>query len=137
MPYMMMPDDYKVVADAIYSALSHPKSFTAPVLPQGEPATIAGIWDVQVDYLRGRGVQRFLLQQSGDKVRGAHQGEIYSGNIAGTVHADQVILRSALPVGGNEIPYNFTGTVQGNSMSGTVALGEYGHAQWSATKNTA
>ena len=137
MPYMMMPDDYKVVADAIYSTLSHPKSFTAPVLPQGEPATIAGIWDVQVDYLRGRGVQRFLLQQSGDKVRGAHQGEIYSGNIAGTVHADQVILRSALPVGGNEIPYNFTGTVQGNSMSGTVALGEYGHAQWSATKNTA
>jgi hypothetical protein len=137
MPYMMMPDDYKVVADAIYSALSHPKSFTLPAIPQGEPASIGGIWDVQVDYLRGRGIQRFLLEQSEGKVRGAHQGEIYSGNLVGTVHADQIVLRSAFPVGWNEIHYTFIGTVQGDSMHGTVAMGEYGEATWSATRNTA
>ena len=137
MPYMMMPDDYKVVAEAIYSALSHPKSFTSPAIPQGEPASIGGIWDVQVDYLRGRGTQRFLLEQAESKVRGAHQGEIYSGNITGTVHADQIMLRSAFPVGWNEIHYTFIGTVQGDSMHGTVTMGEYGEATWSATRNTA
>jgi hypothetical protein len=31
---------------------------------------------------------------------------------------------------------SFAGPVAGNSMSGTVELGEYGHAQWSATKET-
>jgi hypothetical protein len=137
MPYMMMPDDYKVVAEAIYSTLRQPKSFAAPAVPQGEPANIGGIWDVKVDYLRGRGIQRFLLEQSEGKVRGAHQGEIYSGNIAGVVHANQIVLRSALPVGGNEIHYTFTGTVQGDSMQGAVALGEYGEARWSATRNIA
>jgi len=137
MPYMMMPDDYKVVAEKLCDTLSHPKVFTAPAIPQGEPAGIGGIWDVQVDYLRGRGNQRFLLEQSAEKIRGAHQGEIYSGNITGTVHADQVVLRSAFPVGGNEIRYTFSGVVQGDSMHGKVALGEYGEATWSATRNTA
>lgn len=136
MPYMMMPDDYKLVADKLYDALSHPKTFTAPVIPEGEPASIGGIWDVQVDYLKGRGKQRFLLEQSTNKVQGAHEGEIYSSNIAGTVHADQVVLRSAFPVGGNEIRYAFTGTVQGDSMHGTVGLGEYGEATWTATRST-
>jgi uncharacterized pyridoxal phosphate-dependent enzyme len=137
MPYMMMPEDHKVVAEAIYATLSHPRSFAAPVLPEGEPVKIGGIWDVKVDYLRGQVIQRFLLEQSEGMVKGAHQGEIYSGNIAGSVHADHVVLRSSLPVGGNEINYTFTGSVQGDSMNGTVTLGEYGHATWSATRNTA
>jgi len=47
-----------------------------------------------------------------------------------------VSFRSVMPVGGNEIEYLFAGSVAGNSMSGTVELGEYGHAQWSATKET-
>jgi hypothetical protein len=41
-----------------------------------------------------------------------------------------------MPVGGNEIEYSFSGAVTGDSMSGTVALGEYGNAQWSATRET-
>lgn len=35
-----------------------------------------------------------------------------------------------------EIEYAFTGAVTGSSMSGTVDLGEYGQAQWSAAKAT-
>ena len=137
MPYMMMPEDYKVVADAIYAALSHPPAFSDPVIPQGAPANVAGIWNVEVKYLRGVGTQRFLLQQEENAVKGAHQGEIYSGNLAGIVHANEISFHSALPVGGNEIHYSFSGTVNGNSMSGKVTLGEYGHAEWSATKETA
>lgn len=54
----------------------------------------------------------------------------------GKVHAQQVSFRSVMPVGGNGIEYSFAGSVAGNSMSGTVELGEYGHAQWSATRET-
>jgi hypothetical protein len=60
-----------------------------------------------------------------------HQGEIYNGNLTGKGRAEQVSFRSVMPVGGNEIEYSFTGTATGNSMSGTVGLGEYGDAQWS------
>jgi hypothetical protein len=76
------------------------------------------------------------LEQQEGAVTGVHQGEIYSGNLSGKVHAQQVSFRSVMAVGGNEIEYAFTGTVTGNSMSGTVDLGEYGHAQWSAARAT-
>jgi uncharacterized pyridoxal phosphate-dependent enzyme len=136
MPYMMMPGDDKIVADAIFAALSHPPKFSDPEIPQGTPANIAGIWKVQMKYLCGEGWQRFLLEQQETGVTGVHQGEIYNGNLTGKVHAQQVRFRSVMPVGGNEIQYSFSGMVNGDSMSGTVALGEYGHAEWSATRET-
>jgi hypothetical protein len=77
-----------------------------------------------------------LLEQQESAISGVHQGEIYSGNLIGKVHAQQVSFRSVMPVGGNAIEYAFSGTASGNSMSGTVALGEYGKAEWSATRET-
>jgi uncharacterized pyridoxal phosphate-dependent enzyme len=136
MPYMMMPGDDKIVAEAIFATLSHPPNFPAPAIPQGSPANIAGIWNVQMKYLCGEGAQRFLLQQQEGAITGVHQGEIYNGNLTGKVHAQQVSFRSVMPVGGNEIEYSFSGTATGNTMSGTVALGEYGHAEWSAIRET-
>lgn len=137
MPYMMMPGDDQVVAEALHKTLSAPPSFTAPEIPQGTPAEIAGIWNVSLKYLRGEGSQRFLLEQNGNKVSGAHQGEIYNGNLQGDVHANQVAFHSLMPVGGNAIHYSFTGTVEGGSMSGKVTLGEYGEADWSAIRESA
>jgi hypothetical protein len=87
-------------------------------------------------YQCGEGAQRFLLEQQESAIRGVHQGEIYSGNLIGKVHAQEVSFRSVMPVGGNAIEYSFSGTVTGNSMSGMVALGEYGHAEWSASRET-
>jgi hypothetical protein len=87
-------------------------------------------------YLCGEGSQRFLLEQQEGAVTGAHQSELYSGNLSGKVQGQQVRFRSVMPVGGNEIQYSLSGAVNGDSMSGTVALGEYGHALWSATRET-
>jgi uncharacterized pyridoxal phosphate-dependent enzyme len=136
MPYMMMPGDDKIVADALFATLSHPPMFSNPEVPQGPVTNVAGIWNVQMKYQCGEGSQRFLLEQQESAITGVHQGEIYSGNLSGKVHAQQVSFRSVMPVGGNAIEYAFSGTATGNSMSGTVALGEYGHAEWSATRET-
>ncbi len=135
MPYMMMPGDDKVVAEAIYATLSHPPAFTSPAIPSGTPASIGGIWDVTITYLRGTGHQRFLIEQEGESLNGAHQGAIYQGHLKGEVAANQIILHSALPVGGNEIRYSFSGVVEGDQMSGDVTLGEYGKAKWSAIRS--
>jgi hypothetical protein len=91
---------------------------------------------VQMKYLCGEGSQRFLLEQKEGEVTGVHQGEIYSGSLSGKVQAQQINFRSVMPVGGNEINYSFSGTANGDSMSGTVTLGEYGHAEWSARRES-
>jgi uncharacterized pyridoxal phosphate-dependent enzyme len=134
MPYMMDPGEDHILAEALYQALSHPRTYANPVVPAGAPAPVAGTWAVTVQYLRGTGEQRLTLVQNGNDVAGVHQGEIYSGKVGGTVHASQIALSSRMVVPGNGISWTFHGTVEGNAMHGKVNMGEYGDATWTAVR---
>lgn len=132
---MMAPSEDKVVADAIYEGLTHPGHYENPVIPQGAPVQIAGNWAVEIKYIRGTGNQHFTLQQEGDQLTGIHAGEIYRAKLTGIVHADHIELKSDMEVPGNSISWTFLGVVSGNNASGTVHMGEYGDATWTAVKN--
>ena len=43
-------------------------------------------------------------------------------------------MRSSYTEQGVRLNYTFTGTVDGDSMEGTVSLGEYGTARWKAAR---
>lgn len=133
--YIMTPAEVKIVADAIYKHLKNPPHFDNPVVPTGSPASVAGTWDVTVHYLRGTGEQQFILKQDTNQITGEHHGEIYNTTIAGAVHANEIALTSTLPVRGYPLTCRFKGTVEGNKMSGTVNMGEYGEAKWEAIKS--
>ena len=133
--YIMTPDEIKIVADSIYNLLKKPPHFDAPVVPTGEPASVAGNWNVAVHYLRGTGAQRFVLKQNGNAVTGEHHGELYEGALrGGTVHANEIALSSSLLVTGYPVTCNFKGTVNGNHMSGTLNMTEYGEVTWDAVR---
>jgi hypothetical protein len=134
MPYMMDPGEDRIIADAVYEALTKPGPYSDPVIPSGEPAPVNGTWAVSIQYSRGAGEQRFTLDQSGNTVTGTQFGELYRTALKGTIHADQIELRSNMAVSGNSVPWNFKGAVHGNTMTGTVALGEYGQATWKAVR---
>ena len=134
MPYMMDPGEDRIIADAIYEALSKPGHYENPVIPTGTAASVQGAWAVTIQYPRGTGEQKFTLEQSGNDLTGTQNGEIYKATFKGTIHADQVELHSAMAVGGNVIPWTFKGNVQGNEIAGTVNMGEYGNATWKATR---
>jgi seryl-tRNA(Sec) selenium transferase len=134
MPYMMDAGDERIIANAIYEALSKPGHYENPVIPTGTPASVQGAWAVTILYPRGTGEQKFTLEQSGNDLTGAQDGEIYKATFKGTIHADQIELHSSMQVGGNSIPWTFKGNVQGNNIAGTVTMGEYGGATWKATR---
>jgi hypothetical protein len=134
MPYMMDAGDERVLADALYNILSNPGSYPTPALPSGTPASVAGNWAVTIQYSCGTGAQHFVLKQDGNAVTGDHKGEIYTGTVQGSIHGDQITLRSNMAVPGNGIHWTFEGTVRGNSASGNANMGEYGPATWTATK---
>jgi hypothetical protein len=90
---------------------------------------------VTVHYLRGTGEQQFVLKQDGNQLTGEHHGEIYNTTLAGTIHANEIAMMSVLPVTGYPLPCRFKGTVEGNRMSGTVNMAEYGEAKWEAVKS--
>jgi hypothetical protein len=134
MPYMMDAGEDRIVADAIYACLTKPAHYDDPVIPGGAPEKVQGKWAVSIQYTRGVGEQHFTLQQSGNELTGAQQGELYKADLKGSIHATQIELRSSMAVSGNEIPWTFQGEVHENKMEGTVHLGEYGDATWRATR---
>ena len=135
MPYMMMPGDDKIAADRLYAALKNPPKFEVPPEPSGAPVNIAGVWDVEVDYRRGSARHSLSLEQNGTALIGMHRGEYLSGDLQGSVAGDRVQFRTAHRIEGTELSYNFSGQAAGDGMSGTVALGEYGEARWSAKRH--
>lgn len=132
--YMMAAGEEKIIADALYQALTNPGSYPTPAVPSTAPASVNGRWSVQIHYLRGLGEQQFLLEQNGNQITGEHHGEIYNAQFQGAIHGDQIELHSVMPVAGNPLRCNFKGTVEGNSMNGTLNMGEYGNATWSAIR---
>jgi uncharacterized pyridoxal phosphate-dependent enzyme len=134
MPYMMDTGEDRIIANAIYDALTNPGHYENPVIPAGAPASVQGTWAVTIQYPRGVGEQKFTLEQSGNDLTGAHDGEIYNAKFTGTIHANQIELHSNMQVGGNIIPWTFKGTVEGNNIAGSVHMGEYGDATWKASR---
>lgn len=134
MPYMMDPGEDRIIADAMYAAMTKPGHYPDPPVPSGAPAAVEGAWAVSVEYLCGQGSQKFTLRQDGGDVSGMHQGEIYNGRLRGTVRGDSVEFHTVMEVPGNDIRWTFTGTHQGGRMSGTADMGEYGLARWTAVR---
>ncbi|HSU59295.1 MAG TPA: hypothetical protein VLI55_08285 [Bryobacteraceae bacterium] len=135
-PYMMMPGDAKVVAERIYAALSKPPKIENPEpLPQGEPAMVAGQWEVRIDFDRGSAVHTVLIEQRGTELEGTHHGEYVSGDLHGAIAVNLIRFRSSQRIQGTRLSYDFTGTVDGDKMAGNVNLGEYGAAKWSAQRH--
>ena len=132
---MMMPGDEKVVAERLYAALSTPPKAEAAAPPPGEPASVAGQWEVRLEFGRGSANHTIVLEQQGARLAGTHRGEFYTGDLSGTVAGNSVRFQSSPQAEGDRLTYEFTGTVEGGKMGGTVSLGEYGEARWTAERH--
>lgn len=133
MPYMMSPGEEKIVADAIFAALSHPDHYADPVIAPGA-SKVDGKWHVAIQYVRGKGEQEFDLTQQGSELSGTQKGELYNAALKGTIHGNDLKLHSTMQVSGHQVDWNFAGTVAGNTASGSVHMGEYGMASWQARR---
>ena len=134
-PYQMMPGDDKIAAKRIFETLAHPPKFEAPAVPSGAPVSIGGQWEVRIDYLRGSANHTMFIEQNGASLAGTHQGEFVGGDLSGNVAANEVRIRSSHKMEGTRLGYNFEGKLDGDAMSGTVDLGEYGTAKWTAKRH--
>jgi L-seryl-tRNA(Ser) seleniumtransferase len=134
-PWMMMPGDDRIVAERISWALtSHPR-YENPPVPEGPLSTVAGQWQATLTFARGSAQHTLVFEQQEDHLLGTHHGEFVAGDLTGSVTANQVHFRSSQKIEGQLLSYEFAGTVDGNKMSGTVNMGEYGMANWAAERH--
>jgi D-glucosaminate-6-phosphate ammonia-lyase len=134
MPYMMMPGDAKLAAERIHAALSKPPKFP-DYRKQPSTVDISGQWDVQISYVCGSAQHGFVFEQKGSDLLGSHAAEFLGGDLRGSVEGSEARFRSSHRIEGTRIGYDFVGAVNGDKMEGTVDLGEYGQARFTATRH--
>ncbi len=140
LPVMMSPGDEKAVAERVHALLASPPKIQEEPRPQGPASQVSGQWSVEMEFLAGSARHTFFLEQHGTELRGTHRGEFLSGDLHGSVEGREVRFRSSHHYEGSYLNYEFSGTVDGETMHGNVAdmstitPGEYGQARWSARR---
>ena len=136
-PYMLVPGDEKIIADRLFQVLSNPpKDKSVP--PATPTVEIGGRWDVTIDYAATQSQHSLQLLQRTSDITGTHQGDFISRDVSGSIDGNTVKLHSSYgEEHGDALNYTFTGTVTGDQMGGTLELGEYLSAKWSAQRHAA
>jgi D-glucosaminate-6-phosphate ammonia-lyase len=134
-PSQMQPGNAEVVAERLYQILANAHTrLLAPMAPAA--VDVSGHWDVTVEYFTSASHHHFFLQQEGNWVTGVHQSDFSTQEIVGTVEGSQVKLRSQVRQPADNIPFLFSGQLIGNGLAGSIFLGEYLTAQFTATRAT-
>ena len=98
-------------------------------------ADLTGQWNVRIQYAAATSTHTLHLTQQGNDLGGFHQGEFVTREITGTIDGDSVRIRSAYgEQHGDSINLTFSGKVAGDQMAGTLDMGEYLGATWTATR---
>jgi D-glucosaminate-6-phosphate ammonia-lyase len=134
MPYMMMPDDHKVVAERLRAVLSNPPKITPEAKPAGPLANVDGQWKLKIKYFCGESDHQLVFEQKESMLAGTHRGDIIAGELSGSVEGPEVRFVSRQRYEGSGLSYEFIGKLENDRMSGTVQMGEYGSAEWTAER---
>jgi hypothetical protein len=135
-PYMLGAGDEKVIGDRLHAALTKPPKFENPApLPEGTPLTVAGQWDAHLEFGRGSAHHTLMLEQDAGKLTGTHHTEFYASDLNGMVAVNKIRFQTSFQIQGQRVNYLFNGTVDGDKITGTVAMGEYGETTWTAERH--
>ncbi len=130
----MQPGNDKIVAERLYNLLSQKRNprttqMSAPTVKLG------GLWDVSVEFFNSVSEHKLFVEQDGNWIHGTHTSDFSQQEVMGTVEGDQVTLRSNLRKPGDGITYMFSGKVSGTTIAGSIFLGEYLTAKFTAKKS--
>jgi uncharacterized pyridoxal phosphate-dependent enzyme len=131
----MQPGNHKVVADRIHDLLSQkrvPKAATM-VTPA---ANLSGSWDATIEFFSSSSRHILFLEQDGNWIRGSHKGDFSVRELTGTIEGDSVKLKSVDRHPADSITFIFSGAVSGDSITGSIYMGEYRTASFTAKRTS-
>lgn len=133
-PSQMRPGNARIVADRLYEILSQKRK---PISDEMAPAKInlTGHWQVEMEFFTSKSIHHFFLEQDGNWISGAHQSDFSTQEIAGMVEGWEIKMRSSYGITGDRITYWFSAKLDGHILSGSVFLGEYLTAKFTASRS--
>jgi hypothetical protein len=135
---MLAPGDEAIVADRLRVVLSGPHTLPPAAAPAAPTGDLTGAWRVDITFAASTTTHVLQLRQRGAVIEGAHQGDFVTRDIAGTMDGGRVTLSSRVTERtGDALNYRFTGELSGDTLAGTLDLGEYRSATWTARRQSA
>jgi hypothetical protein len=104
-------------------------AFAVVAVAADAPANVAGSWNIEVSNGSRKTTQTMTLKQDGGTLTGTFKGPRQSGTIDGTVDGKNIKFHVTA-----RIPLDYTGTVDGDSMKGTMS-GSGQQGDWTATRS--
>ncbi|HEY1061683.1 MAG TPA: hypothetical protein VGE44_08350 [Daejeonella sp.] len=131
--WMMQPGDDKIVADRIFNALNMKRPATPEM--KAPSADLKGRWDVTIEYFNEVSKHTFSIeQQDSNWLKGSHKSTFTTNELEGTIDGNEVIFRSSSRMLADNVPFTFSGTLSGDTMSGNIHHGEYLTSKFTAKK---
>lgn len=132
-PSQMRPGNAKVVANRLHEILSQKRKPISDEMAEAG-VDITGHWEVEMEFFTSKSKHYLFLEQKENWISGSHQSEFSTQEIVGMVEQGDIRLRSNYRVPGNGISYWFSGKKEGDIITGSVFLGEYLTAKFSAKR---
>ena len=112
--------------------LSLALAFAVPALAQD--AQVAGVWTLTLETPQGTSNPTLTLKQDAQKLTGTYAGRMGEIPIEGTIKDKAISFSAKISAQGQEIVLTFAGTVDQDSMKGTVDFGGMGSADWTGAR---
>ena len=95
-----------------------------------QAVNVTGKWNMKVETSAGNGTPVFVLKQTGETITGTYSGQLGEAMVIGTSKENKIKLE--FKAGEYNIVY--TGTVEGKTMQGKVAIGDAAQGTFSGLK---
>ncbi len=94
----------------------------------------AGTWEISIAFVKGAATHTAIIAQKDSTLTGTYKGEIREGKLRGTAKGNAVDFTGALKIQANTIVFHYTGIIEGDTMKGTVEMGEFWSGTWTAKR---
>jgi D-glucosaminate-6-phosphate ammonia-lyase len=123
------------IAAACSTMSSKPSSSAPPPPPAAAKVTdVTGTWELNVESPMGSRASDAIFTQTGETLGGkmvSPRGEV---PLSGAIKGEAITFGLTVNVQGQNLQIDYTGTVTGDTMSGTVVFGSFGDGKWTGKR---
>ena len=99
-----------------------------------ETANVAGEWSITITFIAGTGHHTAIFEQKGEKLSGVYKGQFKEGTLRGKIKGNTIEFTGYLKHEATRLSFSYKGTIEDGKMKGTVGMGEFWSATWTAER---
>jgi len=124
------------VASIAAACSTTPSEKSAPPPPPAaaKVTDVSGTWEINVESPMGSRASDAIFTQTGETLGGKMVSPRGETPLTGTISGETVKFGINVNVQGQNLQIDYTGTVTGDTMSGTVAFGSFGDGKFTGKR---